>query len=832
MHKKNIFNFLSFSFAITGILCLFLALSQLTYYIIGTKSTETEAPVVNFQKNILYLSSFDSLHANYDEKKNGIESIFYDNGIQFDIAFMDVKSFSGDSDVSSFYKFFEERYNNNSAEYTGVIVSDDNALQFVLDHQKEFFEGLPIVFFAINNYERATKAVANPYITGVFEPDYISDTMEYTVKTMPDRKTFVALHDESEAGLVDIDEFLLYAENLPDYNIIEINTAKLTTSEIKEELKKLPDDAVVFFMACYNDATGHKYSLFDLTSIIKECSDAPIMRNYVGGREMGILGGTYMNAFDQAKQAAIILNDVLNNNKKISDYDLMTDAASITCFNYSLMEKYGINEKLLPDDTVYINRPISIYETYKDILPIVIFIMLSMLSLIGSISFAFINEKNHVKDLERSKTEIENSKFKLQYQAEHDDLLDLLNRRSITKYLKKIVKSDNKYTIILLDIDGFKDVNENYGHVTGDIILNDIADRLKYYSSSHDFIIGRYGGDEFIMLKIGSWLGADSEIVNDLVNLFSKPFVVGQINVLLSISVGISHSDYNSDYQEHIINSEIALYEAKAHGKNMVCVYTDEMKKKLSEESNVKSAFLNAIEHDGFNIKYQPKVSAKTKEIIGFEALVRIKDAPYGPGQFIPIAEKNGWSSKLGRIITELVIKQISTWKSKGKTVYPVSINYSSRQLNDTGYVEFLKSLLERYCVEPKYIEIEITESLLVEKSDVSEKLFDDLRSLGISLLLDDFGTGYSSLAYLTYVPVENVKLDKSLVDTYLVDGKDAFIKDVIQLVHDIGKLITIEGVEEQWQFERLREFNADAIQGYYFSEPLDPDDAINFSVR
>ena len=151
--------------------------------------------------------------------------------------------------------------------------------------------------------------------------------------------------------------------------------------------------------------------------------------------------------------------------------------------------------------------------------------------------------------------------------------------------------------------------------------------------------------------------------------------------------------------------------------------------------------------------------------------------------------------------------------------------------LNDTVYVEFLKSLLELYEVDPKYIEIEITESLLMEESAVSGKLFDDFGKLGIKLLLDDFGTGYSSLAYLTYVPVDIVKLDKSLVDTYLVEGKDAFIKDVIQLVHDMGKLITIEGVEEKWQYERLREFNADAIQGYYFSKPLDPEEAIEFSA-
>ena len=830
MPKKNIFNFLRFTIATTGILCLFLALSQITYYAVRKKPDEQKPPVPITQ-NVLFLSSFDSMHANYDDKKNGLESVFLDNGIEFDISFMDVKSFKGDSDVSSFYNFFEERFNNNSAEYTGIVVSDDNALQFAMDHQEEFFKDLPIVFFAINNKERAEKAVANPYMTGVFEPDYIVDTAKTAMNSMPDRKTLVALHDESEAGLVDIDEFNEYMKSFPDYNVIELNAAKLTMAEIIEKLKTLPDDSIIFFMACYNDATGHKYSLLDIANIIQENTDAPIMRNYVGGREVGILGGTYMNAFDQARLAATILTDILINGAKVSDFGLYTDAANITCFNYGLMKRYGISEKMLPDDTVYINRPLSFRETYKEIIPAVALLMISMLCLVSAISFAFINEKMHVKDLEKSKSEIENSKFMLQYQAEHDELLDLLNRRSILKYMRNNLKADHRYSVMLFDIDGFKDVNENYGHKIGDRILNDIADRLKSFADSLDLTLGRYGGDEFIVINSGNWLNKDSEIVTGIVDIFNKPFMVEDVGILLSTSAGISNSDGVTEPQDHILNAEMALFEAKEHGKNMVCVYTDVMKQKFAEETNVKQAFLNALENDGLYMKYQPKVSAQTKEVIGYEALVRLKDSPYGPGQFIPIAEKNGWASKLGRATTALVVKQLAEWKKAGKTIYPVSVNYSSRQINDSGYVEFLESLLKLYEVDPGYIEIEITESLLMEESATSGKLFEDFRKLGIKLLLDDFGTGYSSLAYLTYVPVDNVKLDKSLVDTYLVEGKDAFIRDVIQLVHDIGKLITIEGVEEKWQYEKLREFNADAIQGYYFSKPLNPEDAIEFKA-
>jgi EAL domain-containing protein (putative c-di-GMP-specific phosphodiesterase class I) len=299
----------------------------------------------------------------------------------------------------------------------------------------------------------------------------------------------------------------------------------------------------------------------------------------------------------------------------------------------------------------------------------------------------------------------------------------------------------------------------------------------------------------------------------------------------MSASIGISNSDGETTPEQHVINAEIAMYEAKIRGKNMVFVYAEDMKNKLILESNIKSAFLKAFDSDGFYLMYQPKISASSKEVIGYEALVRLKDSPYGPGVFIPVIEKSGWTIKLGRLITKLVVEQLHAWQEEGKTIHPVSLNFSSRQIHDLGYCNYLKKLLLQYKVDPKYVQIEITESLLLEESSRTSDLFKSFQTMNIKLLLDDFGTGYSSLAYLTYVPVDDVKLDKSLVDTYLTDGKEDFIRDVISLVHDIGKTITIEGVEHEWQYLKLAEFNADTIQGYFFSKPLNADEAIDFKV-
>ena len=177
-----------------------------------------------------------------------------------------------------------------------------------------------------------------------------------------------------------------------------------------------------------------------------------------------------------------------------------------------------------------------------------------------------------------------------------------------------------------------------------------------------------------------------------------------------------------------------------------------------------------------------------------------------------------------------MAIKQLAEWRSQGISLHPISINYSSNQINDSGYVKFLKGLLKKYDIDPKYVEIEITEGLFMESTWQAGNLFVQFQAMGIKLLMDDFGTGYSSLSYLTYIPVDILKLDRSLVTNYLVDGKDAFIRDVINLTHDLGKKMVIEGVEEEWQFERLKEFGADVIQGYYFSRPLPPDQACRWT--
>ena len=830
--RNKLLYYMRYSLTVVGVFILIAAIIELVRVAkTDDLSSSVQRPTMVNHK-VLFLCSYNSLYFTYDDQITGLKETLYPAGVEFDVVYMDTKNFGTDKDILDFHDFLKERLKKDMG-YEAVIIGDDDALRFALQYQQELFNGLPMVFFGINDADFAKMAATNPYVTGFYEKDYLTDCINMALNIFPDRKELVALHDNSAAGAADKEVFYSYVERYQGYKFRDINTAELTQEELVEELKTLDEDnTILLYMTCYSDKFGNTYSMLDRTNTVVRYTDVPILRNYSGGREQGVLGGTYMDFRCQARDAALIILDVLEKGTDIATIPVDMDTPSKTQFNYALMKKYGVKERMLPAATEYINKPEDFIERYQEVIPVALLIVLALLILVVTSNMAVKQQKMDNEQLVKSKEELEKSRNKLRYQAEHDELSNLLNRRTIVETLGRNFKNEDIYSVMMIDIDGFKDINENYGHSMADYIIKYLSKELKQMADERGWTVGRYGGDEFIALISGKNLEFDSEEIRKVLEVYRKPIVIGEETLNLSASIGVSNSDGSSFPEQHIINAEIAMYEAKEHGRNTAFVYADEMQRRLREESRLKTLVLDAFDRHQFYMLYQPKIETTTGKVIGYEALVRAETIGEGPSIFIPIIEKNGWVIRLGRLITEMVVKQLAVWKEQGRALRPVSINFSSKQVNDLGYVSFLKNLLEEYGIPSKYIEIEITESLLLERNIQTDTLFKELKDLGIRILMDDFGTGYSSLGYLIYVPVDEIKLDKSLVDNYLVPEKDSFIGDVIKLVHDINKTIIIEGVEEEWQYKRLCEFKADAVQGYYFSKPLEPEAAINYSVN
>ena len=426
------------------------------------------------------------------------------------------------------------------------------------------------------------------------------------------------------------------------------------------------------------------------------------------------------------------------------------------------------------------------------------------------------------------KTTVEADHQILIYQARHDDMLDIYNRHYAMEFFPGIVRKWRAYSVVMLDIEGFKNINATYGREAADQILMHVSNALKVLIVKRGWLLSRHGGDRFLLI-VDDKLTEEHLYLQQILDVFKDPLRNGNVTLKVSVSIGISVSDGVISLEDHVTNAEEALLVAKTLEKNKIFFYSRQMQEKAAIDKEVRSILVEALEKEDFYMVYQPKVNARTLKVSGYEALIRMSRPDIFPSQFIPIAEKNGWIWKIGRITTALVIKQLAAWRDAGCELVPVSINYSSNQLSDRGYIDFLVELLKKYNIDPQYVEIEITEGVLLDKSTQAREFFERLKELGIRILMDDFGTGYSSLGYLTYIPVDVIKLDKTLVDNYLVEGKDSFIGNVIRLVHDLKKEMTIEGVEESWQYIRLREFGADTIQGFYFSRPLPADEAIAF---
>jgi EAL domain-containing protein (putative c-di-GMP-specific phosphodiesterase class I) len=338
---------------------------------------------------------------------------------------------------------------------------------------------------------------------------------------------------------------------------------------------------------------------------------------------------------------------------------------------------------------------------------------------------------------------------------------------------------------------------------------------------------------------LNTLLGFSHEIEQDGMEIkliraiFEKPFAIDEFELEVTASLGVVNRTAAMSVEETISAVDLATREGKKGGlKGSLFFYNTTLKKEMEDKLAITSYLKQSILDENFVVLYQPQVDTVSNDVGGYEALVRLEGDAYYPGQFIPVAEQSGMVIEVDRIVTKKVVQQLATWKKRHKRLRPVSINYSAVQLKDEGYVDFLIDLLKRYDVAPNLIKIEITESLLLGSEEQTDQLFSRLKSAGIAMALDDFGTGYTSLSRVTTIPADVVKIDKSLVDAYMVPGKERFLDDLTRLVHGLKKKIIVEGVETKEQLEICRELGCDMVQGYYFSKPLLPERAAQFEPK
>jgi diguanylate cyclase (GGDEF)-like protein/PAS domain S-box-containing protein len=433
---------------------------------------------------------------------------------------------------------------------------------------------------------------------------------------------------------------------------------------------------------------------------------------------------------------------------------------------------------------------------------------------------------------------------KLRHIAQYDSLTGLANRMLFSDRLQQSFndsqRNNSLISVFFLDLDGFKDINDNLGHDVGDKLLQEVANRLINTLRKND-TVARFGGDEFVvMLGQEEHLPEVVIVANKLIEAIAKVFLIDGHDIFVTTSLGIAqgnttNSNSNSNSNTILKNADIALYRAKKEGRNKYQLFSERLESDITTRINLVNDLRTGLVRDRFFLCFQPITSTKSNTILGFEALLRFKDKNdkvVSPYTFIPLLEENNMIIAVGQWVISETCKQIQLWQQQPN--YPeggyITFNLSARQMLDTQLITHIKMQCKEHQVDPKYLVMEITESVIINKTAKVTDALNQICALGMRLALDDFGTGYSSLSYLQKFPFHILKIDKSFIDNLDVhESNTKIVKAIIALANSFGLTVIAEGVETQAVKQAVSHLGADAYQGYYMSKPLPKEHFISF---
>lgn len=429
-------------------------------------------------------------------------------------------------------------------------------------------------------------------------------------------------------------------------------------------------------------------------------------------------------------------------------------------------------------------------------------------------------------------TRLEAEKKELYLMARTDSLSGLANRNSLNEYLERLIptmqRNEKEFAFLFLDIDHFKTINDSLGHNIGDELLKNISSIIKKTLRPSDFV-ARVGGDEFVIIiqDYKSYIEL-SNIIQRIQDYLSQTWLIQThpINIGCSIGVAFFPKD-GEDIVSLMKNADIAMYEAKKLGRNQYHFFTKELNETVQKVITLDKQMRQALIDNEYILYYQPKIDLSSGKILGVEALIRWinktnKFVP--PSDFIPLAEENGFIKELGIWIVDEALNQYVKWRDMGIDI-SIAINISAKQFLEKDFeIKFIEKLEEKK-INPAKINLEITEYILMDKSDYVQDILNILHDYGVRISLDDFGTGYSSLSYLKKFPIDYLKIDKAFLDDYESSSGKIFLETIVKMGQMLKMKVVAEGIEEQEQIDYLKTISCDEYQGYYFSKPLNNED-------
>jgi diguanylate cyclase (GGDEF)-like protein len=519
----------------------------------------------------------------------------------------------------------------------------------------------------------------------------------------------------------------------------------------------------------------------------------------------GIIIGEYTGSCGTAafSKKTIIVEDTQNDIhwRKFKEIALKYDLMS--CWSIPLFDDHN---NVLGTFAIYYDQTNS--PTKKDLQ------LLEEASYLSSIAIQHYKTKEKIKDM-----------------AYQDYLTGLPNRRLFNKTMGSILEISKQtmteFSVLFIDLDRFKNINDIYGHDIGDLFLIEVAKRLKTCLREND-VIARIGGDEFTILLENSSFEMSEEVANRIVKGLEKPFIIETIEIFVTPSIGISlYPSHGKTSNELLKKADAAMYHAKNEGGNNYKFHDAALEMIMNERLTLENHLRKALENNEFTLYYQPKIELLTNKVMGVEALIRWKNSQLGtvtPDKFIPIAEETGLIIPIGEWVIETACKQLKIWRDEGLEDLTMSVNLSIRQFFYPNLIASIENIIKETGIEPNLLDLEITESMTMDV-ELATNIINDLKKLGVKISIDDFGIGYSSINYLKHFPVDYLKIDKTFINdvTHSVQSEN-FVNIILLMAQVLGFKVVAEGVETNDQLTILKRLNCNEVQGYLFSKPLTSD--------
>lgn len=426
----------------------------------------------------------------------------------------------------------------------------------------------------------------------------------------------------------------------------------------------------------------------------------------------------------------------------------------------------------------------------------------------------------------------------MRHLAHHDYLTNLPNRPAFEAGFADILQRAKALrqgvALFFIDLDNFKNINDTLGHNIGDGLLKLVAERLQQFTGPFD-ALGRFGGDEFVVV-LGQQANRLSAIRagQQLRRLFEQPLTLFDVEYNISCSIGMStYPEDGDEFDSLIRNADMAMYHAKSHGKSQIAEFNARMGQETLRRMSIEQRLKNALKRDEFRLDYQPKMARETHEVVGMEALLRWNNPELGsvsPVCFIPVAEQSRLILEIGDWVLEQAMLQNQSWQQQGFRMLPIAVNLSAIQVHQHEFVRHLISKMARLGYPGARLELELTESLIMEGAIPVRHYFEELRELGVKISIDDFGTGYSNLGYLSRFPLDTLKIDRSFItNIHEQEGNQQIVKAIVQLARSLNLSLVAEGVERVEELAYVESLGIEEVQGYFFAKPMSAEQLTHF---